>query len=174
MGPCPQSVSDKTGPAMGAYNYRGDQGKGAGALSAPGPDKGRPVRGCMRSAAIRKSGVVLASASMASAGLSYVSIRPAPMAASIARMTESIDCRLSTTATASVARSRPRARWWNATHPPYRLSRADQATGRLANRASIVLLKGGEIASKNGVSLQSPHRLSTLLPQDGPQPLVVW
>jgi hypothetical protein len=45
----------------------------------------------MRSAAIRKSGVVLASASMASAGLSYVSIRPAPMAASIARMTESID-----------------------------------------------------------------------------------
>ena len=53
-----------------------------------------PVRGCMRSAAIRKSGVVLASASMASAGLSYVSIRPAPMAASIARMTESIDRRL--------------------------------------------------------------------------------
>jgi len=41
MGPCPQSVSDKTGPAMGAYNYRGDQGKGAGALSAHGPDKGR-------------------------------------------------------------------------------------------------------------------------------------
>lgn len=173
MGPCPQSVSDKTGPAMGAYNYRGDQGKGAGALSAHGLTKAGPVRGCMRSAAIRKSGVVLASASMASAGLSYVSIRPAPMAASIARMTESIDRRLSTTATASVARSRPRARWY-ATHPPYRLSRADQATGRLANRASIVLLKGGEIASKNGVSLQSPHRLSTLLPQDGPQPLVVW
>src|SRR6185369_17320464 len=167
MGPCPQSVSDKTGPAMG---------KGAGALSAHGLTKAGPVRGCMRSAAIRKSGVVLASASMASAGLSYVSIRPAPMAASIARMTESIDRRLSTTATASVARSRQErdGTTWNATHPPYRLSRADQATGRLANRASIVLLKGGEIASKNGVSLQSPHRLSTLLPQDGPQPLVVW
>ena len=41
MGPCPQSVSDKTGPAMGAHNYRGDQGKGAGALSAHGPDKRR-------------------------------------------------------------------------------------------------------------------------------------
>src|SRR6185295_6739885 len=62
----------------------------------------------------------------------------------------------------------------HATHPPYRLSRAEQATGRLANRAQLSLLKGGEIASKNGVSLQSPHRLSTLLPQDGPQPLVVW
>src|SRR6185295_2380246 len=62
------------------------------------------------------------------------------------------------------------------TQPTRRIGfpRADQATGRLVNRASIVLLKGGEITSKNGVSLQSPHRLSTLHPQDGPQPLVVW
>src|SRR6188472_1954977 len=74
MGPCPQSVSDKTGPAMGAHNYRGDQGKGPERSRRMVLTNAGPVRGCMRSAAIRRSGVVLASASMASAGLSYVSI----------------------------------------------------------------------------------------------------
>jgi len=118
MGPCPQSVSDKTGPAMGAHNYRGDQGKGAGALSAHGPDKRRASQRLHEVRGNQEIGVVLASASMASAGLSYVSIRPAPMAASIARMTKSIDRRLSTTATASVARSRPRARWYNMERNP--------------------------------------------------------
>jgi len=37
-------------------------------------------------------------------------------------MTESIDRRLSTTATASVARSRPRARWYNMERNPPALS----------------------------------------------------
>src|SRR6185312_8229874 len=147
MGPCPQSVSDKTGPAMGAHNYRGDQGKGAGALSAHGPDKRRASQRLHEVRGNQEIG----GPSMASAGLSHVSIRPAPMAASIPRMTKSIDRRLSTTATASVARSRPRARWLQHGTQPTRLigfPRADQATGRLVNRASIVLLKGGEIASK--------------------------
>ena len=45
MGPRPQSVSDKAGPAMGAHNHGGDEGKRAGARSAHGPDKRRARQG---------------------------------------------------------------------------------------------------------------------------------
>ena len=118
MGPCPQSVSDKTGLPWALIIIAGTRARGPERSRRTVMTKAGPGQRLHEVAAIRKSGVVLASASMASAGLSYVSIRPAPMAASIARMTKSIDRRLSTTATASVARSRPRARWYNMERNP--------------------------------------------------------
>src|SRR4029079_11934550 len=75
--------------------------------------RSQPESGRSSSAAKTTSGTSCRMELSASAGCSKVSIRPTPMAASMARSAESIGRLLSTTETTSKSRSRPRARWVN-------------------------------------------------------------